>query len=354
MPRFIKGRSGKVGLPPGTPVHIGAPKAGKAKITAIDYSESHCREEDIPEAAECAAFKGTPTVTWINVDGVHDIEAIEVLGRLLGLHPLVVEDIANTGQRPKMEDYPDHVYVVLKMLSYDEDSSQVVAEQVSMILAENVVVSLQEREGDVFDGVRDRIRSAKGRIRAMGADYLVYALLDAIVDNYFAVCERLGEKTEPLHEELMEGPSPRTLQEIHKIKAEVLFMRKALWPLREVIGGLARAEMPLFAEATRLYLRDVHDHTIQVIETMETYRDMVSGMLDMYLSSVSNRMNEVMKVLTIIATIFIPLSFVAGVYGMNFRYMPELGWRWGYPLALGVMLAVAGVMLSYFRKRDWV
>ncbi|MHC4592054.1 MAG: magnesium/cobalt transporter CorA [Planctomycetota bacterium] len=354
MPRFIKKRSDKLGLPPGTPVHVGERKAGEVTLTVFDFDESACREHSIEQASECAAFRDSPTVTWINVDGVHDVSLIEDIGRLFGLHPLVLEDIANTGQRPKMEDYEDHVYVVLKMLSYDEESAQVAAEQVSLILAQNVVVSFQEREGDVFDGVRDRIRSAKGRIRKMGADYLVYALLDAIVDSYFVLCEILGEMAEPLQEELVAEPSPRTLQAIHGLKAEVLFLRKALWPLREVVGGLARTESELFEDSTRLYLRDVYDHTIQVIETIETYRDMVSGMVDIYLSSVSNRMNQVMKVLTIIATIFIPLGFIAGVYGMNFQRMPELAWRWGYPFALGVMLAVAGVMLLYFRKRGWI
>ncbi|MHC4788555.1 MAG: magnesium/cobalt transporter CorA [Planctomycetota bacterium] len=354
MIRFVKKRSTKAGLPPGTPVHVGERKAEKMRITVIDYDESDCRERVIATVEECFPYKDVPTVTWINVDGVHDVEAIGRLGEHFGLHPLLVEDIASTGQRPKMEDYDDHLYVVLKMLTFDEGAGQTVAEQVSLVLAENVVISFQEREGDVFDAVRERIRSARGRIRKMGADYLVYSLMDAVVDNYFVICEKLGEGIEPLQQELIEDPSPQTLGRIHSLKGEILFLRKVLWPLREVISGIERSEVELFSETTRPYLRDVYDHTIQVIDTIETYRDMIGGMVDIYLSSVSNRMNEVMKVLTIIATIFIPMTFVAGVYGMNFRHMPELGWRWGYPAVLAVMVAVAAGMLVYFRKHDWI
>jgi magnesium transporter len=253
-----------------------------------------------------------------------------------------------------LEDFGDYIFVVLKTFSYNHQSDELEPEQISLILGPSFVVSFQEREGDVFNPIRERIRSNKGRIRRMGADYLAYSLLDSIVDHYFIVLEQVGEEVEFLEEELVTNPTPETLQTIHNLKREMLFLRKSVWPLREVIGALERGESSLIKESTGIYLRDVYDHTIQVIDTIETFRDMISGMLDIYLSSVSNRMNEVMKVLTIIATIFIPLTFIAGIYGMNFQYMPELEWRWGYPMVWVVMLAIGVLMLIYFRKKDWL
>jgi magnesium transporter len=354
MARILSKRSRKAGLPPGTPVHTGEKKVERVRITVIDYDEDEVREREVQSVEECFPFRETNTVSWINVDGLHDVALIDQIGTHFGLHPLIIEDIASTGQRPKQEDNEDYAYVVLSMLSFNDTTGQVDAEQVSLILGKRFVLSFQERAGDVFGAVRDRIRTGKGRIRKMGADYLLYSLMDAIVDNYFGVCEKLGESIEPLRDRLIEDPHPTALQQVHKVKSEVLFLRKAVWPLRDVISALERTESHLFAKPTRVYLRDIYDHTIQVIDTIETYRDMIGGMVDLYLSSVSNRMNEVMKVLTIIATIFIPLSFIAGVYGMNFQHMPELAWRWGYIGALGVMAAVAGGMLLYFRKREWL
>jgi magnesium transporter len=293
-------------------------------------------------------------VTWINVDGLHQVEVIEKLGECYGLHPLVLEDILNTDQRPKMEDYGEYIYIVLRDLDYSDKSNEIEGEQISLIVGSNFVFSFQEREGDTFDPIRDRIRNNKGRIRKMGADHLAYALLDSIVDNYFIILEKLGEKIEWLEEKLVTDPTRETLQGIHHLKRELLFLRKGVWPLREVINGLARGESSLVTEPTRIYLRDVYDHTIQTIDTIETYRDMVSGMLDIYLSSVSNRLNSVMKVLTIIATIFMPLTFLAGVYGMNFKFMPELEWRWGYPLVWLIMAGIGISMLIYFRRKKWL
>ena len=270
------------------------------------------------------------------------------------MHPLVLEDILNTGQRPKLEDFDEYVFVVLKMFRYGDQVDGMGIEQISLILGPSFVISFQEEPGDVFDLVRGRIRESKGRIRKMGADYLAYALLDALVDSYFVVLERVGEKVEFLEEELVSDPRPETLQAIHNLKRDMLFLRKSVWPLREVVGALVRGEPSLFGESITVYLRDVYDHSIQVIDTIETFRDMVSGMLDIYLSSVSNRMNEVMKVLTIIATIFIPLTFITGLYGMNFKHMPELAWRWGYPMVWAVMLTVVVLMLFYFRRKKWL
>ena len=354
MPRFIKKRSKKVGLPPGTLVHIGEEKTEKVRITIIDYDEASFEEKQIKTIEECFPFKDKTTVTWINIDGIHDIKIIEKIGKHFDLHPLILEDIVNTGQRPKIEDFGDYIFIVLKMLYYNEKEDEVQAEQVSLILGSNFVISFQEREGDVFNPIRERIRSGKGRIRKMGADYLAYTLIDTIVDNYFIIPEKLGERIESIEEELVTDPTPETLQTIHTLKRKLIFLRKSLWPLREVVSGLQRTESTLIHESTDIYLRDVYDHTIQVIDTIETSRDILSGMLDIYLSSVSNRMNQIMKVLTIIATIFMPLTFIAGIYGMNFEFMPELTWPWAYPLVLLVIVVIGISMLIYFRRKKWL
>jgi magnesium transporter len=235
-----------------------------------------------------------------------------------------------------------------------DNSNEIVTEQISLILGPNFVISFQEKKGTVFNPIRERIRNDKGRIRKMGSDYLAYSLLDLIVDNYFIIMEKLGEKIEFLEEEVVTHPTPETLQTIHHLKREMIFLRKGVWPLREVVSGLERGESSLIKESTRIYLRDVYDHTIQTIDTIETYRDMVSGMLDIYLSSISNRLNAVMKVLTIIATIFMPLTFLAGIYGMNFKYMPELTWKWGYPVLCLIMIGIGIFMLAYFKKKNWL
>ena len=354
MPKLIKKRSRKAGLPPGTLIHIGEKKVEELKITVINYDETHFQEREIKTIEECFVYKDKPTVTWINIDGLHQVEILEKLGNCYELHPLVLEDILNTDQRPKMEDYGEYIYIVLRMLDYSDTDKGIVTEQVSLILGPNFVFSFQEKEGDVFNPVRERIRNSKGRIRRMGADYLAYALLDSIVDNYFIILEKFGEKIEFLEEELVSQPKPETLQTIHHLKKEMIFLRKAVWPLREVISGLERGESSLIKQGTGIYLRDVYDHTVQVIDTIETYRDMLSGMLDIYLSSVSNRLNAVMKVLTVIATIFMPLTFLAGIYGMNFKYMPELDWRWGYPVIWLIMIGIGVFMLVYFRKKKWL
>jgi len=320
----------------------------------MDYDEAHFQEKETKTIEECLLFKDKPTVTWINIDGLHQVEILERLGECYGLHPLVLEDILNTDQRPKMEDYGEYLFIVLRMLNYNDKSSEIEAEQISLILGTNFVLSFQEKEGDTFNPIRERIRNSKGRIRRMGADYLSYSLLDSIVDNYFIILEKLGEKIEFLEDELVTRPTPETLQIIHHLKREMIYLRKAVWPLREVIGSLERGEPPLVKETIRVYLRDVYDHTIQVIDTIETFRDMVSGMLDIYLSSISNRLNAVMKVLTIIATIFMPLTFLAGIYGMNFKYMPELEWRWSYPVVWLIMVGIGVSMLLYFRKKKWL
>jgi len=350
----IKRHSKKAGLPPGTLVHIGEEKTEVVRTTYIDYDEEKFEEKQIKNIEECFPFKATPTVTWINIDGIHNVDMIEKLGKQFELHPLILEDIVNTEQRPKFEDFDKYMFIVLKMLSFNEQRQAVETEQVSLVVGSNFVISFQERIGDVFDNVRDRIRNGKGKVRKMEADYLCYTLLDAIVDSYFGILEKLGEKIESMEEELVADPTEKTMKKIHLMKRQMISLRKSIWPLREVIGGLQRAESTLIKETTGIYLRDVYDHTIQIIDTIESFRDMVSGMLDIYLSSISNKMNAVMKVLTIIATLFIPLTFIAGVYGMNFEYMPELKWRWGYAAIWMVMATVAVIMLIYFRRKKWL
>ena len=354
MSRNLRRVLHKTGMPPGTLIHIGERKEKEVRFTIIDYDESNFQEKEVKTVEESFPFKETSTVTWINLDGIHQVDVIEKIGKHFDLHPLILEDILHTEQRPKLEDFGQYMYIVMKMLYFDETETEIRAEQVSLILAPKFVISFQEMVGDAFNPVRERIRNSKGRIRKMGSDYLTYALIDAIVDNYFIILEKFGEKIDFIEEELVTAPTPTTLQTIHDLKREIIILRKSVWPLREVINNLERGESQLIQKSTGIYLKDVYDHTIQVIDTIETYKEMLSGMLDIYLSSVSNKMNEVMKVLTIIATVFIPLTFIAGVYGMNFEYMPELGWKWSYPLVWLIMISMGIVMFFYFKRKKWI
>ena len=354
MPRFMKKSSRKAGLSPGTLIHIGEKKVEQIRIRLMNYDPQQLLEKELADIEAAFGFKDTPPVTWINIDGLHEVDVIEKLGFHFGIHPLVLEDIVNTGQRPKAEVFDDYTFIVLKMLFYDGPAGHISAEQVSLILGPHYLITFQETEGDVFDYVRERIRKDKGRIRKSGCDYLAYALVDAVVDHYFVILEKLGEKIERLEEELLEAPKPASLEEIHHLKRELIFLRRQIWPLREVLNSLVKDPSPRIREMSRVFLRDVYDHTIQVIDTVESFRDFLSGMLDLYLSTLSNRMNEVMKVLTIMATLFIPLTFIAGIYGMNFEYMPELNWKWSYPLLWVLLIALAGLMLLWFKRKKWL
>lgn len=353
MAKITKKRSRGRRFFPSSLVNGGKEETGRMKISIIDYDEIQFKEEKADKIEQCFPFRDTPAITWINIDDIHQADIVGKIGEHFGLHPLVVEDIMTAGERAKMEDYESYIFIVLKMLSYNEKEGEIDSEEVNLILGKSFVISFQEKEGDVFDPVRERIRNAKGRIRKMGADYLAYSLIDAIVDNYFVILEKLGTKMDIIDEELVSNPSQKTVQAIHELKRNLIFLRKSIWPLREVCISLDRGESGLIGDSTRIYFRDVYDHTIQVIDTTETFRDMASSMLDIYLSSISNRMNEVMKVLTIFASIFIPLTFIAGVYGMNFEYMPELSWRGGYFIALGIMGIVALTMVMYFKRKKW-
>jgi magnesium transporter len=347
-------RSSKAGLPPGSLVYIGKGEAEAISITVFEYNEEFVDERRITDVSELSGLKDHKGIKWVNVDGLNRVDVLENIGSCFGLHPLVMEDILNTGQRPKAEDYGDYTYIVVKMLSLSPERNGVTIEQQSLVLGRDFVVSFGEKEGDVFEPVRERLRKGVGRIRKLKSDYLAYSLLDAIVDNYFIVLESLGDKIEYAEEELIEKPDRKTLQIIHNLKREMLFLHRSVWPLREVASFLERGESPLIEDNTRVYFRDVYDHTVQVIDTTETCRDMISGMLDIYLSSVSNRMNEVMKVLTVISTLFIPLTFIVGVYGMNFKYLPELEWKWGYYGIWGIMIAIVVFMVTYFKRKKWL
>lgn len=355
MFRFTRRMHEQAGLPPGTPVHIGERKVEKVRITVFDYDENHLEERVVDSVEACSAYRDKPTVTWINVDGVHDVGIIEKFGECFGIHPIAREDIANTGLRPKMHDYGDYLFIILKMLYYENGRHGVKVEQVSLIVGKNFVISFQEDVGDVFEGVRGRIRSGAGRIRKSPTDYLAYSLVDAIVDGYFIVCERVGEEVELIQEKLLHSPDAESLHTIQNLKGELIELRRSVWPLREVVASLERGESPLIHKETSVFMRHVYDHTIEIIETIESFRDLVAGMIDIYLSSISVRLNEVMKVLTVIATIFIPLTFIVGIYGMNFHpLVPDVGWRFGFVAVMVVCAVVAIGMLVNFRRRGWL
>lgn len=346
-------RTRKIGLPPGTLVTADDDQVYTSKITAFRHTPDQYEEKEI-SVDDIKAYDAYDGITWLNIDGLHTIDLIKTIGTVYGIHDLVLEDILNTAQRPKIDEHDAFFFIVLKMIYTTEDHTDIETEQVSLILKKGIVISFQEKEGDVFTGIRDRIRKGKGRIRTMGADYLVYALMDAIIDNYFIIMEQMGEEIETLENEVIENPQTETAAKIHALRRKVILLRRSIWPLREVINGFLRSEGDLIENTTTPFLRDLYDHTIQVVETIETFRDVLSGMLDLYLSSVSNRMNEIMKILTIISTLFIPLGFLAGIYGMNFKYMPELDLRWGYPALLIVMVSIIGGFLLFFKRKKWI
>lgn len=352
--KLVRHRAKTAGAAPGTLIHDGEIKQAQVRITLIEYSEDGYDERQIKSIDQFLDKSDWSKVRWINVDGLNDVNLIAGLGEVFGLHPLLLEDVLNTVQRPKLEDYDNCGFVVLRMLSCNGQDGSVEGEQISMVVGKDFVISFQEHEGDVLDSLRYRLRNAKGRVRKMGADYLAYAIMDCIVDGYFSVIESFGDKIEILEDQLSGDPNHETLQKIHAAKRDLISLRRAVWPVRELVTAMQRTESRFIGPEVAVYLRDVYDHAVQIIDTVESLRDLVAGMMELYLSVVSNRMNSIMKVLTIIATIFIPLTFVAGIYGMNFKYMPELEWRWGYPLVLLVMAVVAGGMLAYFRKKKWL
>lgn len=339
---------------PGTVRYVGRKREAPVKIQVMEYHNDLFTEKEIKNISEILPLKNSPMVTWINIIGVHDTPVIESVGEAFGIHTLVLEDIVNTTQRPKLEEYDGYLFTVVKMVYLVNNPEEIIIEQLSLIIGQNYIISFQEKEEDVLTGLRYRIRTAKGRIRKMGSDYLLYAILDSIIDFYFTVLEQLGDRIENLEEILLKKADQSMLNDIYHLKQDLIFLRKSIWPMREVINSLQHAEHKLITRQVSVFLRDAYDHTIQVIETVETFRDMASGMQDLYLSTISNKMNEVMKVLTIFAAIFIPLTFLAGVYGMNFHDIPELSWKWGYPAWWGLAVVLVIGMLIYFKRKKWM
>ncbi len=326
----------------------------KTIISFIDYNDKKLEEKVIDNIGDCSKFKRKGTVSWININGLENRKEIEKIGKNFNIHDLVIEDVFDTSQRPKLDEFDSYIFILFKMLTYNNKKKKIEIEQVSMIVGEGYIITFQERKGDVFGDVRKHLENEKSKIRTQGADYLAYTLIDAVVNHYFIVLENVGEEIDKIEDRLILNPNSRILKTIHKLKKEMILVLKSVWPLREVIGNLRISSSPCINKNTLIYYRDIYEHVLQFIDAVEIYRDMISGQLDIYLSSVNNRMNDIMKFLTIIATIFIPPTFIAGIYGMNFRYMPEYHWRFGYPLVLGVMALIAVVMLIYFKKKKWL
>lgn len=347
-------RAKKTGLPPGTLVHVGEPQAYEPRILVLRYDDAgEVTEEARSTPAGIGSLLDSEVVTWIHVVGIHRTDWIETIGKELDVHPLVLEDILNTDQRPKLDNLDESRFLLLKHLSVDPGSWRVKAQQVCLLLRGNLVLTLQEGERDLFASIRERIRSGKGRLRRSSADYLLYALVDHLVDAVFPVLDGIAEGMDGLEEELLNRPHQSTLRTLHQMRQELVTLRRYVWPLREVVSSLERDEDLPNHESIRMFWRDVYDHSVQILETVESFRDLMAEMLDLYLSGMSNRTNEIMRVLTIISTIFIPLTFITSLYGMNFEYMPELGFPFSYPLVLLLMASLAWFMVTWFRKKNW-
>lgn len=350
----LRGIAQKQGLLPGTLLYVGECRQEKAAITLLEYDQQQVESKAFTHIDELISHQLKLQVSWINVTGIHDVQIVGRLGEHFGIHPLVLEDIVNTNQRPKFEDHHHYSYLVVKILIPSKDGCSADIQQISLIVGTNYIISFQETNSKIFDAVKNRLYSTQGRMRSMGTDYLAYILLDSITDNYYTILEFFGNQIEHMEDQVVLTPDKDIIHEIHNLKTELLFFRKSVWPVREVIHAIQRGDSAIFTDETRIYLRDVYDHIIQVIDTIELYRDMVSGLFDIYLSSANNRLSAIMKVLTIISTIFIPLNFIASIYGMNFKHMPELEASWGYPAALGLMAVVAIFLLCFFRRRRWI
>lgn len=353
--RLLKSRIKRIGKPAGYLGHLAQEKKhDEVGISVFDYNATECIEKKDVTLEDALYYLNTANTTWINIHGVEDADAIAIIGKKFGLHPLMLEDIMSLGQRSKLDDYKDTIYIVVKMLTYNEKTHKACEEQVSLVLGKNYVISFLESNNSIFQPISERLLQANSRMTERGADYLCYALLDSLVDNYFIILEKVDAKLEHLEMELFDDPIPGTLQKIHLVKREINFIRKSIWPMREVISNFRRIDSKLIQDSTKLYIQDVYDHTIQAIDTIESFRDLTSGMLEIYISNLSQKLNEVMKVLTVVATIFVPLTFVASVYGMNFENLPGIHWELGYQTILGTMVSISIGMLIYFRRKRWI
>lgn len=354
MARFRFRHSKKSGLPPGSLVFTGEDKTEPVSISVIDYDAETVKAFSVETLSDVQPLRGTPTTTWIDIDGVHDVALLEEVGQRFDIHPLVLEDIANIRQRPKAEVFDDYLFIVLPMHSMNADTGLMESEQMSLLVGPHWLISFKENPGDVFDPIRTRLHEHLGRISSKGSDYLAYTMLDIIVDNYFLVLEAFSDQVETLEEHVLEGEIETIQLQANGLRRELIHLRRTIWPVRELVSLLERSESSLLSKAIRPYLRDVYDHTVQIIDIVESTRDVLSGLMDLYMTSLSNRMNEIMKFLTIIGTIFIPLTFIAGVYGMNFKYMPELDHTYGYPAVWAIMIMIAVGLIFYFKKRKWL
>ncbi|MCF7634988.1 MAG: magnesium/cobalt transporter CorA [Dehalococcoides mccartyi] len=354
MTRQSKKYSQKAGMLPGSVVFIGEGKTEPASLSLSSYTPDAYQPLPLKTLADCSTqVKQSGGIVWVKVSGLQDTAMVEELGKCFNLHPLTLEDVVNTEQRPKLEDYGNYLFAVIKALHWDSELKKTRSEHISLILGKNFLISFQEHQSDIFNPIHQRLQSDNGRIRKLGADYLLYSILDIIVDGYFSLIEGFGDYLDEIEEQLLSSPSSQTLKQISEAKKEMLFIRKSIWPVRETVAAIERSETPLIDKSSHIYFRDIYDHLIQQIDTGETYRDMLSNMIDIYLSSLSNRMSEVMKVLTIFASIFIPLTFIVGIYGMNFD-IPELRFSWGYPGILLFMLAIALVLVLFFKRKKWL
>ena len=351
----LKKRTKKIGQPPGTLTYTGNKKLSETHLSVMTYTAENFQETKGTQLEDCLPKSTQPGMTWIQVQGLHNVALIEQLAKQYNIHPLTIEDILHVQQRPKVDEFENYEFITVKMLTWDTKKRRFSADQLSIILGKDFVISFQEADTSIFDGIREKLSSEPNqRLRQQGGDYLAYRLIDTIVDYYFIVLEGLGNEIDRVEEKIISTPKPENTRTIYRLKRQMLSLRKSIWPMREVINHLLQVEEKLISPFTRVYMRDLYDHIVQAIDTVETFRDILSNLLDVYLSSLTNRMNEVMKTLTIIATIFIPTTFIASVYGMNFAYMPELHWHWGYYITLGLMAAIALGMLVYFRKKQWI
>lgn len=344
----------KLGLPAGSLIYIGEKAHQKIDVSIIDYTETNCTEFCPTELSELTRFKNLDSVTWVNIDGIHDVKFIKEVGEIFELHPLLLEDILNPDHRPKIEEYGDYLHFTLKELKWDPLKKEIDKEQISFVFGKGFVISFQEQKGDIFEPIRDRIRNGKGRIRKMRADYLAYSLIDIIVDHYFVIIDNLEEEIEKLEEIVLQVPSEKNIQYILKLKKDLLILRKSIIPLRESIGNLEKSGSELIEQRTIFFLKDVYDHTLHITDSIETYKEMLNSIMELHISGMNNRLNKVMKVLTVISTIFIPLTFIVGVYGMNFDNMPELHWQYGYYAVWGFMVLTVALMLYILRRNRWM